>query len=572
MVVSVSGAFYVFETETDPTREDLIDFFKDLTENDILEVRVKKPFGRDIVYHVTRFFLDNDLRFMNLALEKSDQVFQQVSRMNLYDCILPVFENGSCVNFVKNIETNYQHYYRYEGEIDVSFLNRYKTIALTGLNEYSVELYKKALPLWKGEEVFLVGEEWQDYLDVLPTPEGIRVTITGELPQCEDLEGSLEGNEEIPGENEGTSRTGGGRMLQIVEGLPGAERLLGGGGLPGSEGLSEGQGLSEVKGLSESENVSGCEKDIMTYDDIMALTFMFSYVISPGCLNPEKKFFVIDGRFAGEGFFPIWDKVFTAARYALAKGYLPIFQIVSSDGHKYSDALGEDIWNKFFLQPDGYTMKEVHNSSYLALSPNMNLSPEVRHFMEEVFGGTELSWPRGIFNSRVKKYITERGDQILSRPEKALGVLVKGAKEVDVPASGCLHHASVEMVIDKIEEIKETWDFDHIYLFSGDEKAREKMIEQFGTRVITAEVEECSRQAELDTEPESELGSTVETMAEMDKKKDEGFRFGAEYLCSVSLLARCGSLIASGDCGVVREALRENEGRYKRVYVFGMKG
>ena len=101
MVVSVSGAFYVFETEREPAREDLAEFFKDLTENDILEVRVKKPFGEDIVYHVTRFFLDNNLKFMNLALEKSDQVFQQVSRMNLYDCILPVFENGNCVNFVK---------------------------------------------------------------------------------------------------------------------------------------------------------------------------------------------------------------------------------------------------------------------------------------------------------------------------------------------------------------------------------------------------------------------------------------------------------------------------------------
>ena len=129
----------------------------------------------------------------------------------------------------------------------------------------------------------------------------------------------------------------------------------------------------------------------MRYDDVMALTFMFSYVISPGCLNPDKKFFVIDGVFAEEGIFGIWDKMFAAARYALAKGYLPVFQIVSSDGHRYSDAPGEDIWTKFFLQPGGYTMKEVHNSSYLALSPNMNLLPGARHIMDQVSGGAELS-------------------------------------------------------------------------------------------------------------------------------------------------------------------------------------
>jgi outer membrane protein OmpA-like peptidoglycan-associated protein len=40
MITSVSGEFFVYETETEPTREELKDFFKDLGQNDILEVRV----------------------------------------------------------------------------------------------------------------------------------------------------------------------------------------------------------------------------------------------------------------------------------------------------------------------------------------------------------------------------------------------------------------------------------------------------------------------------------------------------------------------------------------------------
>lgn len=491
----------MFETETDPTREDLTDFFKDLTDNDILEVRVKKPYGRDIVYHVTRFFLDNNLRFMNLALEKSDQVFQQVSRMNLYDCILPVFENGNCVNFVKNIETNYQHYYRYEGEIDVSFLNRYQRIVLSGLNEYSVELYKKALPLWKGKEVFLAGGEWRDYLDALQAPEGIQVTVADQMPEPEK-----------PGASEE-------RILYIIE---------------------------ETSGERE---VPGEEKDVMRYDDVMALTFMFSYVISPGCLNPDKKFFVIDGVFAEEGIFGIWDKMFAAARYALAKGYLPVFQIVSSDGHRYSDAPGEDIWNKFFLQPGGYTMKEVHNSSYLALSPNMNLLPGARHIMDQVSGGAELSWPRGLFNSKVKKYIKENGEALLPRPERTLGVLMAGARREDL--------GSAEAVIDKIQEFSDAGEFDYIYLLAEDKAAGEKIGETFGSRVIFAGPEE----QEYEKEPE-------QTVTDLYNRRDEGLRMGTEYLCAVSLLPRCGGLIVRGAGSGLREVAQVPEENYKKMFVF----
>ena len=53
-----------------------------------------------------------------------------------------------------------------------------------------------------------------------------------------------------------------------------------------------------------------------------------------------------------------------------------------------------------------------------------------------------------------------------------------------------------------------------------------------------------------------------------EKKEGEGFRRGAEYLCTLRVLSRCESLIASGSCGGVSEAIRENGGKYRFVYVF----
>ena len=43
MVISVLGQYFVFETEADPTREELKAFFHDLSENDVLEVRLRCP-------------------------------------------------------------------------------------------------------------------------------------------------------------------------------------------------------------------------------------------------------------------------------------------------------------------------------------------------------------------------------------------------------------------------------------------------------------------------------------------------------------------------------------------------
>lgn len=146
----------------------------------------------------------------------------------------------------------------------------------------------------------------------------------------------------------------------------------------------------------------------MYYDEIMQLTFMFSYVIHPGKKNPHKKFFLIDGFYRIEGMFGIWNKAFTAARYAMAKGYTPVFEIVSYDANMYSDHEGDDIWNKFFMQPVDCPLSEIHESSYLALSPNMNILNTVRSIMDKVSGGWNSHGPME-FSTNRSNVISESG-------------------------------------------------------------------------------------------------------------------------------------------------------------------
>ena len=94
----------------------------------------------------------------------------------------------------------------------MTFINRYPYMALFSLNEYSAEIYRKVIPLWSGKEVFLVGEDWMDYMDVFPKISNIQVTL---VKNQEELFALLQ-----------TSRTiANGQLLSVIERLPENEDL-----------------------------------------------------------------------------------------------------------------------------------------------------------------------------------------------------------------------------------------------------------------------------------------------------------------------------------------------------------
>lgn len=509
MVYSVSGQFFTIETDTRPDKKALYHFFEDLGENDILEVRLKSEPPQ--IYHVSKFILIHDGPYKNLREMKSADVFKKVAESYGYDVPIPVMDQeGNCVSILKKNWSYYDHKYKYTGGMDLEFLNRYDVVVLIGLNEYSVELYKKVLPRWEGKKVFLVGPDWRDYLDVLPEPEGIQVSVFDTVEEAKAQAGTLEGV----------------TPLWIQEGLP------------------------------KNEGIERYKMGVMYYDEVMTLTFMFSNQNHLGKRNLGRKFIIIDGYFRIEGIFGIWNKVFTAARYAKAKGYIPIFMIISSNDNIYSDFEGDDIWNKFFNQPEGYSVQKIRQSNYIVISPNMNILNVMRYVMDEYSEGTELVWPSGIFNQAVMDYIEERRKKFLPCPEKTLGILLRGT-DYKNPLPGHSKHATVEMVVEKIEEVKDSWDFDRMYLATEDAEICREMKERYGDRISFTDQERYT------VEP----GQLLVELHD-DKKEGEGFRLGVEYLCSVTLLAECNCLIASGACGALSEALRQNGDKYQNMFVF----
>ena len=177
--------------------------------------------------------------------------------------------------------------------------------------------------------------------------------------------------------------------------------------------------------------------------------------------------------------------------------------------------------------------------------------------MDELSQGSRLSWPHGILNERIKGYIAGRQRRFLPYPERTLGVLIRGTDYTKTHLPGHARHATVDMVIQKIEEVTDSWEFSQIYLATEDAEICAKMKTYYGNRLT------CTDQERYTLEPGQLLMDLHQT-----KEGGKGFRLGAEYICSVSLLAQCGALIASGNCGAYDEAIKENGGRYKHIYKF----
>jgi hypothetical protein len=423
-------------------------------------------------------------------------------------------EMGEPLAVLKEMRTTYFHSYKYTGELDYWFINEYDCIFLWGCNEMSVELVRVALPLWTGNRLVLVGEDWENLIPMLPDLPEIECFYEKELSE-EQMAALIEGK----------------TPLYVNVGIPHAEPM------------------------------DRYEQGIMNYDEIMSFLFMFSDYRNLGEENPDKKFFVVDGYYGNLGLFALFGKVESFARYIKSRGFIPVIRILRAKRSFYSDFEGDDIWSKFYNQPEGYTIEEVLRSKHVYFAPGFYNGTIQENLMNCVSDKTKLSWPHGIYNNRVKDYLNEKEKIFLPYPDKTLGVLARGTDYVNAHLSNHTIHASKEMICEKIDELlEERKDLAYLYLATEDAGYCEYFKNRYGEKIYFTD------QKRFVTKP----GEMLADHHREDKEKSDGFTMGIEYILSIYLLSKCNSLVASGGCAGVGEAIKENENQYKSIFVFDL--
>ena len=426
-----------------------------------------------------------------------------------------VTENGEDVAVLGWFASAYVHDYAYTGFIDTEFIDRYEVIFLHDCNEYAVELCLTALDKWKGSILVLVGENWKYVIDGLPDIPGI--TCVWQDALLKDFYESV---------TEGKS------YMHVLTALVGEEPM------------------------------DRYYDNIMTYDEVMTFTYLFAQKVREGDLNPDKKFWVYDAGYGNLGIFTIFNKATSCARYAKKKGFIPVPMLVNIKGPLgiYQDYKGDDVWHKFYEQPEGYSLEEVWNSENVYYSPTFYNAAIMQRLMDQYSGDIELSWPDGKYNVAVKKYICERESRFLPYPEKTLGVLARGTDYINTHLANHSKHATKEMLCDKIDSALEDWGLDYIYLATEDASYCDFFKERYKDKIFYTDQERFAISA----------GELLADMHRNNSHKRDGFLLGVEYILSILLLSKCNSIIASGGCSGLGEAERMNSGKYRNRYVFNL--
>lgn len=424
-------------------------------------------------------------------------------------------DNGTDIAVLCWNATSYLHDYAYTGEIDTEFLDDYDILFLHDCNEFSVELCRTGLQHWKGHTLVLLGENWQFAVDDLPELEGKNCIWQDKL--LADFFSDI---------------TKDSTYLHVVTGDP------------------------------HEEPMDRYNEHVMLYDEVMTFTYFFANKLSPGKLNPDKKFLVFDAHYGYLGIFNVFNKSLACMKYVAKKGFIPVPKITDRRGPLgiYQNTKADDFWAMFYEYPEDYKLEEVFRSQNVYAAPFFYNGSIMTRLMNDYGKDISFSWPGGKYNKLIRNYISEREDRFLPYPEKTLGVLARGTDYVNTHLANHNIHASKEMICEKIDSALNEWNLEYIYLATEDASYCEFFKERYGDKIFFTDQERFTVKE----------GQLLGDLHRDSKNKRPGFLLGAEYILSITLLSRCNSLIASGGCAGVGEAIKMNEGQYKNTFVFNL--
>lgn len=233
--------------------------------------------------------------------------------------------------------------------------------------------------------------------------------------------------------------------------------------------------------------------------------------------------------------------------YAYKKGYIPVVNMMACHNtYLEEDEVGKvNAWEKFFEQPAGYTMSDVYRAKNVILA---SLEQEVCDNPD--FYRTLIMKPRlqSMFDSYMETFYSH---------ERTLGVLYRGTDYVNLKPYNHPIQPTLSEMLDKVEEKRQEWGLENIYLCTEVEEAVQAFKERFGDKVFVYPQmrysEKCS----------DYLGMLK------FKRKEDAFYRGADYWILLNALAKCDSLIA-GQCGGTHMAIEINGGKYNHVFQFDL--
>ncbi len=300
------------------------------------------------------------------------------------------------------------------------------------------------------------------------------------------------------------------------------------------------------------------------YMDIQYNKYWKEHRVSEGKKNGEKTFFVVRRREVYIGLFSYFMTFVYQVAKAIEKGYIPVIDMQNSANmYLKKEQVGKvNAWEYFFEQPYGYGLEDIKGSKNIIWGSG---------WVEEMFPYMDINYllnTNGEMNRwkyiahnyfRINLNIKEEIEKYLEpyTNYRMLGVLCRGTDYTYNKPKGHAIQPSIEQMFIKIDEIKEIYMCDIIFLGTEDKSIYMAFKEKYEEKVIT------NRNDFIEYNGENAIGKLV-TEGERDLRKE-----GIDYLMTISILAHCNCFIGGHTSGTVGVMLMNQKFDYTYIFDLG---
>ncbi len=284
-----------------------------------------------------------------------------------------------------------------------------------------------------------------------------------------------------------------------------------------------------------------------------------------GNLNPGKVFYVIRDPHRKAGLFAVHALVLGHIRDAVARGMIPIVDMQHYPNYYYTDkdTIGRVNWWEYcFKQPFPYTLEEVYRSRNVVLCHGM-YDGQLSEILdaEKILQSHQIVSEYMQLSTKAEKICEEEWHKTAGDKKRILGVKCRGTDYLGLKPFGHSILPSVQMTVDKIEELLAVWEsaeehYDAIFVATEDENILKGLKEHFNDKLI---YNECYRFEDTGSEGLFNI---------IGKGNNANYKYEKmmDYLVTTYCLSRCDALIApmvNGTLGALRM-----KGKYEQVYIF----
>ena len=276
--------------------------------------------------------------------------------------------------------------------------------------------------------------------------------------------------------------------------------------------------------------------------------------------------YIIRTRVDRSGLFAYFATILGGIAYAERKGYVPIVDMKNyHNSYLYDSEVGKvNAWEYYFTQPDTLTLEEALSCKEYIIGRETALNNRPFHSTSVFYNQNgELDYWRRL----CKKYIhfTQPVIDGVKRElqkfagKKVLGVSTRGTDYTELKPSCHQVQPTIEQAISKTREVMSAGKYDAVYLTTEDKNIIAAFKEEFGEKLI------LSDRDPIDFDARDGKWLTELTY---DRRENDKYLTGLEYLVSILMAAKCDGLITSLTCGSTGIMLF-SEG-FEYLYVFDL--